>query len=65
MARNNDLLTERNIKIYSRYKELYDIKYLRHDRALELLSKEFYIEPKTIEKIILNQKKNKKSKAIA
>ena len=56
-VRNNELLTERNNKIYDRYKELYNIDFLRHAKVLELLSKEFYIDPKTIQKIILGRKK--------
>jgi predicted nuclease with TOPRIM domain len=57
MSRNSHLLKERNEKIYKRYKELYDINFLRHTKVLEVLSKEFYIEPKTLEKIVLEQKK--------
>ncbi len=56
-VRNNELLKERNNKIYQRYKELYDINFLRHEKVLELLSKEFYIDPKTIQKIIQDHKK--------
>ncbi|MEJ7821977.1 MAG: hypothetical protein WKF85_06625 [Chitinophagaceae bacterium] len=56
-VRNNELLKERNNKIYQRYKELYDIDFLRHGKVLELLSKEFYIDPKTIQKIIQDHKK--------
>lgn len=63
-VRNNELLKERNNKIYQRYKELYDINFLRHDKVLEMLSKEFYIDPKTIQKIIQDHKKVNAKSAI-
>lgn len=60
--RNNGLLKVRNIKIYQRYKELYDIQFLRHEKVLELLSIEFYLGTVSIEKIVLNAKKNTSKK---
>lgn len=62
--RNNDLLKVRNSKIYQRYKELYDIEFLRHERVLELLSTEFYVGTVSIEKIVLNAKKSTNQKAL-
>lgn len=62
--RNNDLLKVRNSKIYQRYKELYDIEFLRHERVLELLSTEFYLGTVSIEKIVLNAKKSTNQKAL-
>jgi hypothetical protein len=61
--RNNDLLNARNNKIYVRYKELYDIQFLRHEKVLELLSIEFYLGTVSIEKIVLNAKKNTSNKS--
>ncbi len=61
--RNNDLLNARNSKIYMRYKELYDIQFLRHEKVLELLSIEFYLGTVSIEKIVLNAKKNTSNKS--
>jgi hypothetical protein len=58
MARSIDLLKQRNEKIYTRYKELYDINFLRHEKVLEVLSNEFYLENKSIEKIVLSEKKS-------
>lgn len=59
MSRSTPLLVERNKKIFSRYKELYDLNFLRHTRVLELLSQEFYLEQLTIEKIVLANKVTK------
>jgi hypothetical protein len=61
--RNNDLLNARNNKIYVRYKELYDIQFLRHEKVLELLSIEFYLGTVSIEKIVLNAKKDTSNKS--
>ena len=58
MPKNSALMTLRNEKIYTRYKELYDINFLRHEKVLQSLSTEFYLEAKTIEKIVLSQRKN-------
>ncbi len=60
--RNNNLLNARNSKIYLRYKELYDIQFLRHEKVLELLSTEFYLGTVSIEKIVLNAKKQNPKK---
>lgn len=57
MPRSNELLKKRNLLIYSRYKELYDLNHLRHERVLELLSEEYFLGAKTIEKIVLGVKK--------
>jgi len=61
MSRSTPLLKARNCKIYNRYKELYDVNFLRHARVLELLSNEFFLEQLTIEKIVLNQKTEKEN----
>ena len=61
MPPRNELLKARNTKIYQRYKELYDINFLRHEKVLELLSKEFYILPTSIGKIVLQEKNSQKT----
>lgn len=55
--RAGELIKRRNEKIYHRYKELYDINYLRHERVLDLLSDEFFILPKSIQKIVSEGRK--------
>lgn len=57
MPRSNELKEKRNLKIYNRYKELYNLSHLRHQRVLELLSEEFFLEEITIERIVLAIKK--------
>jgi len=57
MPKSIKLLELRNNKIYAKYKELYDINFLRHEKVLEVLSMEFFLTPKSIEKIILSKKK--------
>lgn len=42
MPLNNELREKRNLKIYNRYKELYDLEFLRHERVLKVLSEEFF-----------------------
>lgn len=54
--RADELIRKRNEKIYHRYKELYDINYLRHERVLELLVDEFFILPRTLERIVSAEK---------
>jgi hypothetical protein len=61
MPRNNELLEERNALIYSRYKELYDINFLRHDKVLEKLSSEYFLREKTIERIVFKVKATPKN----
>jgi hypothetical protein len=54
--RNNELLKERNNKIYERYKELYDINHMRHVCVLDKLSKEFYLGTQALSKIIISER---------
>lgn len=56
----DELLKIRNEKIYARYKELYDIKFLRHCKVLDILSEEFYLGIVSLEKIVLQSKKSNK-----
>lgn len=62
-ARVNGLLEERNQKMFDRYKELYNISFLRHDKVLDILSKEFYLGLQSIEKIIAKGRKKPLQKA--
>jgi cytidylate kinase len=55
--RNNELLQERNRKIYERYKALYDIDCMRHLSVLDKLSKEFYLGTQAIGKIVVEERK--------
>jgi hypothetical protein len=57
VSRKQELLKKRNQKIYLRYKELYDVKFLRHEKVLEQLSEEFYLLPDAIGKIVVAAKK--------
>ena len=56
MPRNNTLLEKRNKEIYRRYKELYDVNFLRHEKVLEMLANEFYLGERTISVIVFGQK---------
>lgn len=60
MPNRNELQKLRNEKIYNRYKELYDINFLRHEKVVEVLSTEFFLQPQTIQKIIISVKKQPK-----
>jgi hypothetical protein len=62
MKSKKELLEIRNERIYKRYKELYDIQFLRNEKVCELLSDEFYILPDAISKIVFGFKK--KSRAL-
>jgi hypothetical protein len=46
------LLQQRNADLHKRFDELYKKKRIRHDDVLEMLSKEFYITPRTIRGIL-------------
>jgi len=46
------VIEARNERLHLRFKELFDEKQMRMDDALELLRKEFYLIPETIEAIL-------------
>jgi hypothetical protein len=46
------LLIERNEALHARFDELYKKKRMRHDDVLNLLSKEFFITPRTIRGVL-------------
>ena len=50
--RNKERLRERNIALFTRYNELYDVKRKRHDDVINQLADEFFIDPETIGRII-------------
>jgi len=57
MAANPDLLLQRNIDIQEEYKRLSNIKdagisKYRHEYMLHILSKKFYLQSSTIERIL-------------
>lgn len=58
MPRNKELFKKRNEAIYTKYKQLYQVHFLRHSKILEQLSQEFFLEEITIERIVLGAKKN-------
>lgn len=59
MARNQTLHYERNKRIYSKYKDLYNKqiggkRLYTYDAIMNMLSTEFYLMPDTISKIVQN-----------
>lgn len=65
MPRSTPLLLKRNDKILDRYKELEnkkfgEVKLYRHTAILEMLSKEFYLQPSTIELVLIKHEHTEK-----
>jgi len=60
MAKNNQRLKKRNVKIKTKYKELSQKKYngktlYRYDTILEMIADEFYVQPRTVRAILLGE----------
>lgn len=52
---------KRNADIYDQYKSIYKTKFLRHEKILNILADKFYLEESTIQKIVLNEGKKRKT----
>ena len=62
MARDIQRINDRNAKMYKRYKEMYDVKRIRHDDVLSKLADEFYLDEATINRIIIKVSQEEKEK---
>lgn len=63
MARDKELKNKRNVRIYTKYTELYakninGKRLYTYDAIMAMLSDEFYLMPDTISKIVVEQKAN-------
>lgn len=51
---------QKYIKIQVRYKELYDVKRIRHDDVVIQLAEEFFVSAQTVERVLLIEFKQSK-----